>query len=220
MRDLDHAITLVEATVQAANVPVTLKMRLGWDHQNVNAPDLAHRAEMAGVAMITVHGRTRCQFYGGRADWDAIARVREAISIPLIANGDAETESDARLMLARSGADGIMMGRAAYGRPWWPGVIAERLDPGSGIREPGLAEEARIVRRHHADMLSYHGPHHGNRLARKHLGWVIGRLAERRLIDTASATTWRATLLRSDDNCAVAGNLALLYERCLAREAA
>ena len=141
MRDLDHAMTLIEATVKAAAVPVTLKMRLGWDHGTLNAPELARRAEAAGVRMITVHGRTRCQFYGGRADWSAIARVREAITVPLIANGDGVSAADARAMLAASGADGIMLGRGAYGRPWWPGVIANLLDPGSGIMEPTLAEE-------------------------------------------------------------------------------
>jgi hypothetical protein len=144
MRNLDHAEKLIEATVEASSVPVTLKMRLGWDHGSLNAPELARRAEAAGITLVTVHGRTRCQFYGGKADWSAIARVREAISIPLIANGDGNSVEDAREMLAKSGADGVMIGRGAYGRPWWPGVIAEGLDPGSGRPEPSLSEEAEI----------------------------------------------------------------------------
>ncbi len=212
MRDLDHALSLIEATVCAARVPVTLKMRLGWDRGSVNAPELARRAELAGVQMVTVHGRTRCQFYGGRADWSAIRRVREAISIPLIANGDGATAEDAAAMLAASGADGIMIGRGAYGRPWWPGVIAGRLDPGSGIAEPSLREEAAIVGSHHAAILEYYGEEHGNRIARKHIGWTIDRLLQRRHIDAAAATGWRARLLRTSDNRAASRGLAALYD--------
>ena len=220
MRDLDHAMTLVEATVDAASVPVTLKMRLGWDHNLLNAPELARRAEAAGIAMITVHGRTRCQFYTGKADWSAIARVREAISIPLIANGDGETVADARAMLAASGADGIMLGRAAYGRPWWPGVIAERLDPGTGIAEPSLCAEAAIVRGHHQAILAYHGPHHGNRIARKHIGWAITRLNERGLIGAEAMTQARVNLLGTPDNARVADGLLQLYGGLQLRAAA
>ncbi|MFN4143707.1 tRNA dihydrouridine synthase DusB [Aestuariivirga sp.] len=211
MRDLDHAEKLIEATVGAASVPVTLKMRLGWDHGSLNAPELARRAEAAGIALVTVHGRTRCQFYGGKADWAAIARVREAVSIPLIANGDGNSVSDAREMLAISGADGVMIGRGAYGRPWWPGVIAEGLDPGSGIAEPSLREEADIAATHHDRVLSHHGHHHGNRIARKHIGWTIARLVERHLIGAEAAAAWRATLLRTDDNDAVRQGLRELY---------
>ena len=220
MRDLDHAMTLIEATVQAASIPVTVKMRLGWDHGTMNAPELARRAEAAGVAMVTVHGRTRCQFYGGKADWSAIARVREAISIPLIANGDGVTAQDARAMLESSGADGIMIGRGAYGRPWWPGVIANAIDPGSGITEPGLAEEASIVAAHHDAVLRHYGYHHGNRIARKHVGWAITRLEERGLLGREAATAWRTKLQRTDDNAAVARGLGQLYENCQSREAA
>ncbi|MGQ0484851.1 MAG: tRNA dihydrouridine synthase DusB [Hyphomicrobiales bacterium] len=212
MRDLDHALGLIEATVGAARVPVTLKMRLGWDHGSVNAPELARRAEASGVQMITVHGRTRCQFYGGRADWSAIRGVREAIAIPLIANGDGVTPEDAAAMLEASGADGVMIGRGAYGRPWWPGVIAEQIDPGSGIAEPGLAQEAEIVRAHHAAILEYFGEEHGNRIARKHVGWTMDRLLERRHIDATSAAEWRAHLLRASDNRAVSQGLAALYD--------
>jgi nifR3 family TIM-barrel protein len=220
MRDLDHAEALIEATVGAATVPVTLKMRLGWDHTSLNAPELARRAEAQGVALVTVHGRTRCQFYGGKADWQAIARVREAVSIPLIANGDGASVEDAREMLAKSGADGVMIGRGAYGRPWWPGVIAEGLDPGSGIAEPSLAEEARITALHHERMLSHHGGHHGNRIARKHIGWAISRLAERQLLNPEEAAAWRAALLRTNDNDAVRRGLAELYGTVQERQAA
>ena len=220
MRDLDHAEKLIDATVAASSVPVTLKMRLGWDHSSLNAPELARRAEAAGIALVTVHGRTRCQFYGGRADWSAIAAVRAAISIPLIANGDGASVEDAREMLARSGADGVMIGRGAYGRPWWPGVIAEGLDPGTGRAAPDLAEEARIVTEHHERVLSHHGHHHGNRIARKHIGWAIGRLAERGLITEETATQWRVALLRTNDNEAVRRGLAELYGAVQERAAA
>lgn len=220
MRNLDHAEKLIEATVGAATVPVTLKMRLGWDHNMLNAPELAKRAEAAGVALVTVHGRTRCQFYKGKADWSAIARVREAISIPLIANGDGNSVADAKEMLAQSGADGVMIGRGAYGRPWWPGVIAEGLEPGTGRAEPTLAEEARIVAEHHERILSHHGHHHGNRTARKHIGWVIGRLADRGLLSAEAASNWRATLLRMNDNDAVRKGLLDLFEMAQERDAA
>ena len=220
MRDLDHAMTLVTATVSAVKVPVTLKMRLGWDHGSLNAPELARRAADAGIALIAVHGRTRCQFYGGKADWSAIARVRDAIGIPLIANGDVETAADARAMLRASGADGIMIGRAAYGRPWLPGVIAEQLDAGSGIAVPSLAEEARIVRDHHGAIIEHHGGHYGNRIARKHVGWTISRLQERRLLSPEAANAWRQRLLRTNDNDEVARGIDGIYAGCAAREAA
>src|SRR5262245_35181024 len=132
MRDLDHAVGLIAATVAASRVPVTLKMRLGWDRDSINAPELAQRAEATGVQMIAVHGRTRCQFYGGCADWQAIRRVKESVAIPVIANGDCVTIEAASAMLAASGADGLMIGRGSYGRPWWPGAVAEALEPGTG----------------------------------------------------------------------------------------
>ena len=192
MRDLDHAERLVAATVEASSVPVTLKMRLGWDHGSLNAPELARRAEAAGVALVTVHGRTRCQFYGGKADWSAIARVREAISIPLIANGDGNSVEDAREMLAKSGADGVMIGRGAYGRPWWPGVLAEALDPGTGIAEPTLAEQAAIVKRHYRGMIDHYTARVGVKAARKHLGWYLTVLAQRPGFPRETLTSWRS----------------------------
>jgi tRNA-dihydrouridine synthase B len=211
MRDLDHALTLIEATVQATSVPVTLKMRLGWDTGSINAPELARRAEAAGVQMVTVHGRTRCQFYGGKADWSAIRAVRDAIKIPLIANGDGTSVEDARAMLDASGANGVMIGRGAYGRPWWPGVIANRLDPGSGIDEPTLDEELAIVSEHHQQTLCNYGSELGNKTARKHIGWTIMRLEERGFLTALDAAMWRQGILTTQDNDSVARSIVQLY---------
>ena len=219
MRDLDHALTLIEATVQAASVPVTLKMRLGWDEGSINAPELARRAEASGVQMITVHGRTRCQFYGGKADWSAIRAVKEAISIPLIANGDGTSVADARIMLAQSLADGVMIGRGAYGRPWWPGVIANQLDAGSGIEEPSLHTEMNIVIEHHQHILENYGAELGNKTARKHLGWSIMRLEERKHLSPENAALWRQRILTSRENSDVAHSIVQLYSSLDASEA-
>ncbi|MXN66959.1 tRNA dihydrouridine synthase DusB [Stappia sp. GBMRC 2046] len=173
MRDLDHAMTLVEATVKAVGVPVTLKMRLGWDERSINAPELARRAQDAGVKMVTVHGRTRCQFYKGAADWAAIRRVRDAIDIPLVANGDCKTTADARRMMELSGADAVMIGRGAYGRPWQPGVIGAELAGNDGRKVPAGAGLADLVAEHYEMMLAHHGVEVGRRAARKHLGWYM-----------------------------------------------
>ena len=211
MRDLDHALTLIEATVQAARVPVTLKMRLGWDSDSINAPELARRAEGAGIQMITVHGRTRCQFYGGKANWAAIRGVRDAVSIPLIANGDGTSVGDVRSMLEASGADGVMIGRGAYGRPWWPGVIANQLEPGSGVAEPGLEEEMNILLGHHQHILAVYGGDLGNRTARKHIAWAIMRLEERGHLSAGDGALWRQRIVTSLDNGHVAHAIVQLY---------
>ncbi|WEZ83624.1 tRNA dihydrouridine synthase DusB [Rhizobium sp. 32-5/1] len=171
MRDPDHALSLIEATVKAVDVPVTLKMRLGWDDQSINAPLIARRAQDAGVQMITIHGRTRMQFYNGKADWDAIAAVRDVISIPLVANGDVATAADAQEILRRSGADAVMIGRSSQGRPWHAGVLA------GAVAHPDAAEIAAIVEEHYAMMLDFYGPESGIRHARKHLGWYLERFA-------------------------------------------
>lgn len=170
MRDPDHALSLIEAVVAAVTVPVTVKMRLGWDENSINAPEIAARAEQAGVQLITVHGRTRMQFYEGRADWDAIRPVRQAISIPLIANGDVETEADAQAILKRSGADAVMIGRGAQGRPWHCGVLA-------GSPLPGAAERAAVACEHYEMMLGFYGREAGLRHARKHVAWYLDRNA-------------------------------------------
>ena len=172
MRDLDHAMTLVEATVAAVSVPVTLKMRLGWDDASRNAPQLARRAEAAGVQLVTVHGRTRCQFYTGRADWRAIAEVREAVSIPLIANGDVATRSDCDEILRQSGADAVMVGRAAQGQPWLPGTLA-----GRDSAPKSVGELKDLITDHYQAMLSHYGIDTGVRHARKHLSWYVSRFA-------------------------------------------
>ncbi|WP_018699933.1 tRNA dihydrouridine synthase DusB [Amorphus coralli] len=174
MRDLDHAVSLIRAVVAAVSVPVTVKMRLGWDHETINAPELARRAEAEGVKLVTVHGRTRQQFYKGRADWSAIRPIVDAVSIPVVANGDCASAADARAMLAQSGADAVMVGRAATGRPWLPGAIARALDEGlDEAPTPPAREIGRIACAHFAACVEHYGPDVGVRTARKHLAAVI-----------------------------------------------
>ena len=174
MRDLDHAVTLIAATVAATPRPVTLKMRLGWDDRSINAPELARRAEDAGVQLITVHGRTRCQFYDGAADWAAIRAVKQAVRIPLIANGDLVSFADLARLLTLSGADGVMVGRGAYGRPWFPGAVAAGAAARPFAAPIGDALRDLVVD-HYAAMLDHYGAHIGLRAARKHLGWYMDR---------------------------------------------
>ena len=176
MREPDHALTLIEAVVRAVDVPVTLKMRMGWDHGLLNAPELAARAEAAGIRMITVHGRTRCQFFKGKADWSFVRKVKEAVSIPVIVNGDIESLADVTASLAASGADGAMIGRGAYGQPWLPGRAARFLATGNDPGEPGASEREVLIRRHFEAMLSHYGRDLGLKNMRKHLGSYVMRL--------------------------------------------
>jgi tRNA-dihydrouridine synthase B len=192
MRDPDHALSLVEATVKAVDVPVTLKMRLGWDENSINAPLIARRAQEAGVQAITVHGRTRMQFYTGKADWDAIRAVREVISVPLVANGDVDTVADAQEILRRSGADAVMAGRSSQGRPWHVGVLA------GAASHPDQAEIADIFVEHYEMMLEFYGADTGLRHARKHVGWYLDRFAS----DLAGAE--KGSILTSTDPKSVA----------------
>ena len=173
MRDLDHAMSLIEATVSAVSVPVTLKMRLGWDHRSINAPELARRAEQAGVQMITVHGRTRCQFYSGSSDWAAIRSVKAAVQIPLVANGDIGDFAGADAALSASAADAVMIGRAALGRPWLPGQIGRYLQTGESEGAPSLDVQKSLLEMLYEEILSHYGIAIGLRHARKHLRAAI-----------------------------------------------
>jgi len=173
MRDLALASRLIEAAVGATTRAVTLKMRLGWDDGCRNAPELAARAEALGVKAITVHARTRQQFYRGDADWKAVADVKRATNLPVIVNGDVIDAQSARAALAQSGADAVMIGRGAYGRPWIAAGIDRALQTGGDAHEPGLAERLGIVLDHLADSLRFHGDLHGLKVFRKHLGWYV-----------------------------------------------
>lgn len=173
MREPDHALRLIEAVVGAVDIPVTLKTRLGWDDDSMNAADLARRAENAGVRRITIHGRTRCQFYKGAADWAAIGAVKRAVSVPVLANGDIVDSGSARMALDQSGADGVMIGRGAQGQPWLLAVIAHDLFDRPEPQIPTGKDYVNMVAQHYENALSFYGSDLGARTFRKHLGWYM-----------------------------------------------
>jgi tRNA-dihydrouridine synthase B len=203
MRDLDHALTLIEATVAAVKVPVTLKMRLGWDDHSLNAPELARRAEAAGVRMISVHGRTRCQFYKGEADWAAVRAVKDAVVVPLVVNGDITSFDKAVTALEMSGADAIMIGRGAQGQPWLPGQLARRLQSGVVESAPSLPQQLGYIRALYDEICSHYGLRIGLRHARKHLGWALDVAAHYSCAPAATIKAWRQNILTSDDPAGV-----------------
>mgnify|MGYP001035199900 CR=1 FL=1 len=203
MRDLDHALRMIEAVTSAVSLPVTLKTRLGWDDDSLNAPELAQRAEGAGIARLVIHGRTRCQFYKGRADWAAIRAVKEAVSVPVFANGDICSAADARMALEASGAEGVMIGRGAQGRPWILQQIAHELWGAEQPEIPQGADFCDMVSEHYEAMLVFYGDLHGSRVARKHLGWYMDEAATpaalRKLILTERDTAVVLRLIRDLD---------------------
>ncbi|HVO14723.1 MAG TPA: tRNA dihydrouridine synthase DusB [Alphaproteobacteria bacterium] len=212
MRDEVHAARILEATVKAVDLPVTLKMRTGWDDANRNAPALARIAEQCGIRMITVHGRTRCQLFNGRADWAFIRRVKEAVSIPVVANGDISTVDAAAECLRQSGADGVMIGRGAYGRPWFPAQVMTFLATGRREPDPALGRQRDIVLEHYEALLEHYGTANGVKIARKHIGWYSRGLPH--------AAEFRAAVNRLDDPAHVRAAIAAVYDAAPAREAA
>ncbi len=213
MLDLDHATTLIAAVVGAVKCPVSVKMRLGWDERTFNAPELARRAEGEGAALVTVHGRTRQQFYKGRADWPAIARIREAVAVPLVANGDITTVADARACLAQARADYVMIGRAALGRPWLVGDIGSAL-AGTTRSEPPMAERHAVAVEHYTGLLDLMGREAGLRHARKHLAAYVGEAVPG---DDRFAAR-RVAMLTTDDPAFALRCLADLFAMAAARE--
>jgi tRNA-dihydrouridine synthase B len=212
MRDLKLAAAIIEATVKAVDLPVTLKMRMGWDHHSLNAPELARIAKDLGIRMITVHGRTRCQMYKGKADWGFVRSVKEAVSLPVIVNGDICSIEDAETALTQSGADGVMIGRGAYGRPWLLGQVMRWFAHGERRSDPSLDEQYAMIVDHYNAMLDHYGRETGVNMARKHIGWYTKGL-------TGSAE-FRNRVNQEPDPAVVLAMLAEFYAPWLSRAAA